>query len=175
MIDLVKKARSLATRLHAFQIYGDGLPYDYHLEAVVDVLKFFGFKDENIIASAWLHDVLEDTSINYAYLVREFNKEIADMVYAVTGELGKNRKERHQKTYPKIKGNSLATVLKLADRIANVKYSYFSSSTHDKFNMYRAEHKEFEEGVRHIDPSIKTNCTKMWEYLEDIFKRGIPE
>lgn len=101
MTDLVRKARSLATRLHSFQRYGDHLPYDYHLENVVSTLMFFGIKDDNMIAAGWLHDVIEDTYLSYSKLVREFNKEIADLVFAVSNELGKNRKERNIKTYPK--------------------------------------------------------------------------
>ena len=53
---------------------------------------------------------------------KKFGHEVAELIYAVTSELGRNRAERNKKTYPKIQGNFYATALKLADRIANVEY-----------------------------------------------------
>jgi (p)ppGpp synthase/HD superfamily hydrolase len=171
-MELVRKARSLATRLHGFQSYGDDEPYDYHLENAANTLKFFGITEENMIAAAWLHDTIEDTYLDYQKIVKLFNREIADMVYCATDELGKNREEKHLKTYPKIKGDIKGTQLKLADRIANIKHSYYSTSSRNKFDMYKKEHAEFELGIRckETEPIV---TTRMWEYLEDVFKRDV--
>jgi (p)ppGpp synthase/HD superfamily hydrolase len=55
--------------------------------------------------------------------------------------LGRNRKERHEKTYPKTAKNPKAVILKLADRIANVTFSVRSGE--DKLRMYKKEHESF--------------------------------
>ena len=118
----VKEAAYLAISLHGTQTY-DKHPYYYHLEQVVDVLKEFEFTEDKYIISGYLHDVMEDTAISYNDIKNQFGEDIAEIVYAVTDELGRNRKERKAKTYPKIRANPDAIIIKLADRIANVRNS----------------------------------------------------
>ena len=97
--ELLRKAEKFATRHHALQDY-DGLPYDEHLQEVVDVLKKFGYGGKYLIA-AWLHDILEDSSVSYNDIKKLFGEEIAEITYCVTDELGRGRKEKKEKTYPK--------------------------------------------------------------------------
>lgn len=171
--EITKKAKKFAIRLHAGQEYGEGVPYDFHLEDVVTTLEFFGIHSGELKAAAWLHDILEDTKIRYSTLVSEFGKYIADIVYNVTDELGKNRKERHEKTYPKIKTDPLAIIIKLADRISNVKYSYLNDTQYGKFEMYKKEQPDFEAGIRNKQFEKKfTVIKKMWDHLNHMFKNG---
>ena len=79
--------------------------------------------DESIIIGTILHDTLEDTTLSYNDIKKAFGKEVAEIVYCVTDELGRNRNERKEKTYPKIKANWKATVVKICDRIANITQS----------------------------------------------------
>lgn len=119
----VIRARAFAAVRHGAQTYNDEVPYTDHLEAVFDVLRRYGYASEPEFAcAAYLHDVLEDTNTSYNEVRDRFGVAVAELVYAVTSELGRNRAERNAKTYPKIRGNPSATVLKLADRIANVEY-----------------------------------------------------
>lgn len=118
----VKEAAYFAISKHGNQTY-DGFPYYYHLEQVVDVLKEFEFTEDKYIISGYLHDVMEDYDASYNDVKDLFGDDIAEIVYAVTDELGRNRKERKFKTYPKIKANKDAIIVKLADRLANVRNS----------------------------------------------------
>jgi (p)ppGpp synthase/HD superfamily hydrolase len=127
MITLEEKAMLVAEKVHINQSY-DIYPYIYHVEQVVDIVKKFGF-DREIIIAATLHDVIEDGNLSYNDIKKEFGKEIAEIVYAVTDELGRNRKERKEKTYPKIRANWKATVVKICDRIANMKHSAENKGT----------------------------------------------
>lgn len=53
---------------------------------------------------------------------------MAEIVFCVTNEQGRNRKERIKRTYPKIRNNRWAQFVKLCDRIANVEHSLETKS-----------------------------------------------
>ncbi len=152
------KAKQYAEIAHAGKIYADGVPYTVHLQMVVDVLARFGQTDPVMVSAAWLHDSIEDCGVSYNDINKRFGEEVAETVYAVTSELGRNRKERNNKTYPKIRGNFKATQLKLADRIANVEYGM---ATGGKNDMYAKEFAGFQLGLR-----MGMEHQVMWEYLE---------
>lgn len=165
--ELYQKAKSLAHEKHKNQRYSNNQPYTVHLQAVEAVLRRFGYspdlteRNQNLIIGAWLHDIIEDTDATYQMIELEFGKEIAELVHAVTNEPGMNRKERHEKTYPKIKNHTYAIILKLADRIANVEESVKSKST--LLGMYRKEWKEFKVKLQN-----NGECQEMWDFLDKI-------
>lgn len=133
-----------AEAAHAGQLYAEEVTYTHHLECVVEVLKRFGFTDPVMISAGYMHDCVEDTTRSYNDIKTRFGEEVAELVYAVTNELGRNRKERNEKTYPKIRGNRGATALKLADRIANVEYSLANGGKDD---MYAKEYPGFKAAL----------------------------
>lgn len=152
----------------------DGEPYTEHLKDVQRALSRFGFDlnqncsdlAQRLVISAWLHDIIEDTSVTYDDVKREMGQEIADLVYAVTNEPGKNRKERHAATYPKIKNHPDAIYLKLADRIANTERSillYFHAPKSPKnfMDMYLKEYPKFREALH--TPGL---ADEMWNHLD---------
>lgn len=147
----IKSARDFAIKAHGEQQLSDGKPYLVHLDKVVDQLLIFGFcpiQQTDLFIAAYLHDVVEDTTVTLDEIEASFGPLVREVVYRVTDEPGANRKERKLKTYPKIKG--LAVPLKLADRIANVTYS-----NDPKFlEMYRNEQPEFEAQCRTKDYNI---------------------
>ena len=158
-------------------------PYTHHLTKVVEVLERHGINNPYLIAAGWLHDVIEDTDASYNDVKKATNEVVAELVFAVTDELGRNRKERAAKTYPKIAGNIGATVLKLADRIANIENGNVEGG--HQFQMYRKEYRHFRE-VLHVGPSQSGNVavlnetwlgesadlhiSKMWEHLDRMLK-----
>jgi len=154
-------AKEFAIAAHGEQKYGD-LPYSYHLEKVAEALERFGYNDPELISAAWLHDVVEDTDTTIEEVRKEFGDRVAELVFAVTNEPGINRKERHSKTYIKIKKLSDAIVLKLADRIANTESSIETKSK--LLGMYKKEFPHFKEALK------GTQALEMWDYLESISK-----
>lgn len=80
------------------------------------------------------------------------------MVYCVTDELGRNRKEKKEKTLPKTASNPDAIILKLADRIANIEHG-------GKVDMYRKEYQEFKGALFLNTPN---DGKSMWEYLDKL-------
>ncbi len=146
-VDSVMNAVEFAKEKHGNQRYGD-LPYLFHLHSVAWQAEIIRLKclptcDRHVIfCAAYLHDVLEDTDAKYSDLVSGWGEEVAEIVYAVTDELGRNRTERKAKTYPKIVGNKQALLIKLADRIANVKHA-IEQGNNQILKMYRREQEEF--------------------------------
>jgi (p)ppGpp synthase/HD superfamily hydrolase len=149
---------------HGDQKYGD-FPYSKHLQDVVRIVEAFSknFSDNELkilIPAAWLHDVLEDTRTTMDELDYYFGYRVADLVFAVTDEPGKNRKERKLNTYAKIRNNSLAIGLKLADRIANVE-NCLQLKNIGLLEMYRKEHEEFKKQLK-----FKDEYQDMWDHLD---------
>jgi len=138
---IVLDAFEYSARQHKNQKYGD-IPYSEHLTAVFRLVADFVPYDYELHAAALLHDVLEDTPSNYSNLKSIFGERVAEIVYAVTDELGKTRKERKQKTFPKIKNNYDATVIKVADRICNIQYG-LETESYEMLRMHKKEHEEF--------------------------------
>lgn len=168
------------------QKYGDNLPYSFHLKAVeAQGEKFIHLIEDKIIRnennyfsegvnlrnvirySLAFHDSLEDARVTYNDILKlEFGnsvitKMIADIVYCVTDEKGKNRSERkNAKYYKELKENKLAVFVKLADIAANTLYSKLTgSSMYDKYKkefpsfrdkLYLEEYKEFFDYVESL-------------------------
>jgi (p)ppGpp synthase/HD superfamily hydrolase len=114
-------------------------------------------------AAGWLHDTIEDTDTEYADLVEVFYEDIAELVYCVSNEEGKNRKERAAKTYPKIRSNSGAVALKLADRITNVENCILTDNS--KLAMYRKEYPDFKKALYR-----EGEYALMWKWLDFLSK-----
>jgi (p)ppGpp synthase/HD superfamily hydrolase len=172
MHEQLKLAREFALKAHSNQIYGNIYPYYRHLEDVYKVLIRFGFNERdhlNLLAASFLHDTIEDTGTSYNDIKKVFGEEIAEIVFCMSDEMGRNRKEKKEKTYPKTRSNPNSVILKVADRIANAEFSVNEGSR--QAAMYREEYKEFEYHLR-----IHSQIDLMWEHLHYIlFKDIIPE
>ncbi len=174
---IVEKARQFAIKAHGDQKYGDH-PYEKHLQDVVDVLdKHFLKKSDSdgigsdtmIIAAAWLHDTLEDTDITFEQMFNEFGRYVVRIVFACTDEPGKNRRERHERTYPKLMAAGReAIAVKLADRIANVQHSV--KNNHNMFKMYLKEYPDFKKAL-HLPGELK----EMWAVLDVLMATQIED
>jgi (p)ppGpp synthase/HD superfamily hydrolase len=118
--DLLTHAMILAQSAHAGQRYGD-LPYAAHLHQVLYLAMAHQVEDVEILCACVLHDILEDTPVPYSRMRDEYGERVAELVYAVTDERGRDRDERHRKTLPKIRAaGEDAILVKLLDRLANV-------------------------------------------------------
>ena len=60
-----------------------GQPYQVHLRAVVGLVSAVT-SDDNLIAAAWLHDIVEDTPVTFEDVEGEFGTEIAALVRELT-------------------------------------------------------------------------------------------
>jgi len=168
MSDLIARAKEFASIVHRNQKYGEQL-YVSHLRDVYYTLRgLFKVEDEAILASAWLHDSVEDCWVSHETLEIQFGKEVADIVYAITNTPAKNRVESLKKTAEKLKTNKKALMVKLVDRIVNTECSLDDNPK--LFKMYEKEFPLFSELLR---DKMEDNFTilYMWEYLEALYNQ----
>lgn len=158
----IEKAKMLSDILHSNQKY-DEFDYNKHLDDVVNVLKKFNIDDEAIIVACYLHDTVEDTQMKISKVREYFGDEVADIVFAVTNELGENRKERNLKTYQKLIRIPKAIKLKLGDRIANTEHS-LNKGNMRFFEMYRNEYPGFRTSLFNDKDNLA-----MWDYLDNLY------
>lgn len=125
----------------------DGRPYFVHLCLVYNqAIRFIELipqhRRNDVLNAVWLHDTIEDCRLTYNDILKISNKEVAELVYAVTNEKGKNRQERaNDKYYKGIRETEFATFIKLCDRLANVIYSRETNSR--MFDVYKKENQDF--------------------------------
>lgn len=170
----IQDARDYAIKCHhkTNHIYGNGLPYSIHLKMVSDIANIFHelIPDDYLIdvfAACWCHDLIEDCRETYNDVKSQTNERVADIVYALTNEKGKNRKERaSDKYYEGIVNTPYATFVKLCDRIANVSYSKSEGSS--MFEMYKKENESFCFKLNAIYDGI--DYSEMFNYLNSLFK-----
>jgi (p)ppGpp synthase/HD superfamily hydrolase len=113
----------------------------------------------------WGHDLIEDTRVSYNDVKDQLGQEAADIIYAVSNEKGKNRKERaNAKYYEGIWNTPGAVFVKLCDRIANVQYSKMTKSR--MFEMYKKENDHF---VHALGYTPAHELVTMFDYLEKLF------
>jgi (p)ppGpp synthase/HD superfamily hydrolase len=160
----VARARAFAVAAHGEQRYGD-LPYSVHLNAVADTLALFG---EEAQVVGYLHDVVEDTAVSLETLRAEFGERVAKLVALVTDEPGANRRERKARSNAKLAAvtadDSLALVVKAADRLANLRASA-TGGAGSKLGMYRREHPEFRRAA--YRPGL---CDALWREIDAIIE-----
>ena len=164
---MIEKTKEYAIKCHTDTChYYDTHLYSYHLQMVVDVVnKFIHLipeKDRDVvISSAWCHDLIEDTRNTHSDVLKATSLEVAEIVYALTNEKGKTRKERaNEKYYAGIRNTTYATFVKLCDRIANIQYSMSQRSR--MLEMYRKETPDF------INTLYDEKYDEMFHYLETL-------
>ena len=84
--DLVAQARIYAIQAHSRINHRRKYslePYDVHLKDVADIISS-STDDEEMIAAAWLHDVVEDTPATFFEIEQKFGSAVAQLVAEVT-------------------------------------------------------------------------------------------
>lgn len=169
---LFTEARELAAKRHAPQVHSEGAPYTQHLQDVENELRSFGFDETKfpgdlLILCAWLHDLVEDTPTTLQEVTERFGADAMGLVHAVTNEPGKNRHEKFLNTYRKILAHPFGVILKLADRIANVRRSL---QTGHLLRMYTNEYDEWQQLLRKPRNLIEV---AMWTRLDDLMRDAV--
>jgi len=122
----IKTARYIALLAHAGQKDKGGHPYIEHLRFVASQCK----DDAKIVA--WLHDLLEDTKINYLEfwgLLKCFFGDKAYMIRDACHAITKRRGEKYEKYIARVKANPIARQVKIADLKHNLDLSRLTKIT----------------------------------------------
>lgn len=155
----IDRMRKEAFELHDVecnQKYSDH-PYSYHLDMVfteaVDNLHevcLYEYHILPILFAALFHDAIEDARVTYNDIVKIAEKYMshyraviaAEIVYALTDDKGRTRKERaSDKHFEEIRNTMYAPFVKWCDRYANTKYSKGTDGR--MFKVYKREMSDF--------------------------------
>lgn len=126
-VDMVEKAYWFAKNAHGTQIRYTGEPYISHPVAVALILAQMRMDTPTIIA-ALLHDVVEDTPVEQEDIVKQFGKEVGDLVDGVTKltqiqfeNYAQAQAENFRKMVMAMTSDIRVILVKLADRLHNMR------------------------------------------------------
>lgn len=171
----IQGCEKAAFRIHdeVNQKYDGILPYGYHLKLTASYVSRYGYlvaTDETdvliLYAAAFLHDAIEDARMSYHDIVRfigefhvegihlaagcrhEIERQVPEIVYALSNEKGRNREQRANETYYRgIRETPFATFIKMCDRLANIQYATQFVFTNRMFDVYKHEHHLFVRSI----------------------------
>lgn len=121
---LIRDALELAEQAHAGQIRSGsgGMAYIHHPVAVAELLAGQGY-DEETVAAALLHDVVEDSETGVEEIGERFGVRVASLVEVMTDDESvepyQRRKDEHRRHVQVAGGDALA--IYAADKLSNVR------------------------------------------------------
>lgn len=123
-MNIIARATLFADQAHDGQVRKfTGLPYISHPMEVMQIVRGVT-SDDDILAAAVLHDVIEDCDVTYSDLMIEFGERVATLVYQVTNAADDNDGDRIAKGFINraVMSNASADAqtIKLADIISNL-------------------------------------------------------
>ena len=120
----IKRAYSFAKSAFEGILRKDGSPYLTHLLEASDIVVDLHAGPNTIVATL-LHDTIEDIEeITYTTIEKEFSKDVADLVEAVTkvsSEEKDNKSKTVQKLFNLMRDDVRVIIIKLADRLNNMR------------------------------------------------------
>lgn len=112
---MIEEVEKYVKEKHKNQERKNGTPYYIHPFSVRDIIKQKGY-NENYQLVALLHDILEDTDGTKEEILNLTNDKVLEAVILLTKEKNYNTDDYINR----IKNNSLALPVKLADRLHNL-------------------------------------------------------
>mgnify|MGYP003423071075 FL=1 len=112
---LLFHALMTARRHHLTQIDDEGKPYMDHIWSVYNILSSV-CDDEEVLAAALLHDIIEDTEYTQEELLNNFGQRVHDLVMEVTHE---GKADNHGFYFPRLHSKE-GIMIKFADRLSNL-------------------------------------------------------
>lgn len=157
---MIEKARNFAIQKHDGQVRKFcGEPYHNHVFRVASLVSKFTQIPE-VIATAYLHDVIEDCNVQAEQIEYEFNMVVSALVEELTNVYTKERYPELSRKQRKIqevirigKISSLAKMVKLADRLDNV--LDMKKECPEDYSYYIKESRELLEVLRGVNPELE--------------------
>lgn len=118
--NLIREAHVLIVAAHGEQVDKAGEPYLNHLYRVADLAsdKRFEYRNPQFVSTkrleylvGLLHDIVEDTDVQTSKIFAQFGPTVYNAVVAITHLPN----EPYRDYLDRVKGNKLATAVKLAD------------------------------------------------------------
>jgi GTP diphosphokinase / guanosine-3',5'-bis(diphosphate) 3'-diphosphatase len=123
---------------------GSGLPYIVHPLEVMQILLRHGVDDEETLVAAVLHDAVEDTDVTIEAIRERYGERVAAIVAALTKPREGSKAEQKRVAGELLKaGPPAARVVKMADRLSNLRDLDRLAWTAERKTEYRREALEF--------------------------------
>lgn len=187
-LNAIRKAYDLASKMHDGQFRKSGEPYIIHPINVAMILADLNVGPNTIMAGL-LHDVVEDTSLSLDDIRNEFGNDVANIVDGVTKvtqmkftSLEKQQAENHQKMIIAMTKDIRVIVVKLADRLHNMRTLEFQPP--EKQKRISEETLEIYAPLAHKlgmfrikaeleDTALKYTNPGMYETINELVKKKI--
>ena len=118
----LQSAENFAKERHSAITRKDGIDHHGHLAGVVARLKNLGITDEDVLASAWLHDIIDDTETSFDELDQRFGSKVAVMVLSISKDKNLPRTKQEEQYVKQLKeSTSDAKLIKLCDISASLR------------------------------------------------------
>jgi len=163
MDDLIMRAARVAKKAHFGQKRYDGEPYINHPMRVAGTVTLCEQSNANMVAAAWLHDVIEDTDVTIDDLYDEFPIVVVSWVMQLTDVYTKeaypnlNRAERKQSEAHSLAGcDYWVHNIKLADRYDNIRKMLKAGRGMKWAKRYIQETLELVEALENGDQQLRT-------------------
>lgn len=175
---LIKKAEEFATKAHEGQTEKDTLktPYIFHPKKVAELVTLSGGSPQEI-ASAWLHDVVEDTPITIEIIESEFGSEVAGIVKGLTdmpsfANLPVEERKQRQADHISTESDSVRRV-KLADQISAIDLDGHNDLLDKDHRIaYLEGAKKIAEKCKGISPVLDDLFTETYNKTMDFIKNS---
>ena len=118
----IAAAQMYALEKHACQKRRDGSPYVAHPFRVAESLRSIGgVTDPEVVMAALMHDLIEDTDVEYDDLLSRFGRRVADLVATLSGDMRLPQPARRAEVIERARhaGVEVKTI-RLADRLDNL-------------------------------------------------------
>ncbi|GAB4538891.1 MAG: bifunctional (p)ppGpp synthetase/guanosine-3',5'-bis(diphosphate) 3'-pyrophosphohydrolase [Parvularculaceae bacterium] len=196
--DLLNRAYIFAMRAHGDQSRLSGDPYFSHPVEVAGILADLRV-DPATIATALLHDTIEDTSVTRDDIAAEFGEEIAELVDGVTklarielrSEQSKQA-ENFRKLVIAVAKDVRVLLVKLADRLHNMRTLNYMPDPEKRrriaietmeiyaplagrIGVQRIREELEDLAFMEINPAARASIEKRLEYLRPRAKRAVKE
>lgn len=142
---MIQEAARFAAKAHEGVLRkGSRLPYIVHPMEVALIVSVMT-DDPEVIAAAYLHDVIEDAGVTYEELKEKFGKRVADLVQVESEDKSKTWHERKQTTINRMKqAPREAKLIAFGDKLSNLRstsadYLMMGDDIWQKFNEKRKE------------------------------------
>jgi len=179
---IINRAYKLASYAHHGQKRKSGEDYMTHPVSIMNYLRSMDVK-EDILISALLHDVLEDTSINIKDLEELFNKRISYIVYFLSKDDLKHFKNKDQRRlvyFDKLEAGFCFDysiyLVKLVDRLHNIStLSFFSKEkkvrvVKENITVFIPLFKKY---LSVVPKKFKKHCVKIIKDIEEMIHDNI--
>jgi GTP diphosphokinase / guanosine-3',5'-bis(diphosphate) 3'-diphosphatase len=175
-VALLNRAYVFSMRAHGNQTRASGEPYLTHPLEVADLLTELNL-DEETIATALLHDTIEDTLATHEEIEKICGKDVADMVDGVTKlsliefeDKNAQQAENYRKLFLAMSSDIRVLLVKLADRLHNMRTIQFKKKEESKRRIAK------ETMDIYVPLAHRIGLYKFKTELEDIcFKTLYPE